>query len=80
MLVQNANSKISACPDLATNLLQILVPTTFTTIAYCVKKHNLHFSYVIEEGLLRKNLVISKKSKVEFSMQIFACPRTCKKS
>ena len=27
MAVQNNNSKISACPDLATDLLQILIPT-----------------------------------------------------
>ena len=29
MPVQNSNSKISARPDLAINLLQILIPTTF---------------------------------------------------
>ena len=29
MPVQNSNSKISACPDLATHLLHILIPATF---------------------------------------------------
>ena len=32
MSVQNSNSKISARPDLATNLLQILIPTAFLTL------------------------------------------------
>ena len=32
MPVQNSNFKISAHPDLATNLLQILVPTTFGSL------------------------------------------------
>ena len=31
MPVQNSNSKISACPNSATNLLQILKPTTFNS-------------------------------------------------
>ena len=32
MPVQNSNSKISARPDLATQLLQILIPTTFDNL------------------------------------------------
>ena len=32
MPVQNSNSKISACPDLARELLQILIPTTFNSL------------------------------------------------
>ena len=46
----NINFKISARPDLATYILQILIPTTSKT--YCVKKGILHFSYVLEDGLL----------------------------
>ena len=49
-------------PDLATYLLlQILIaglPATINSLE-CVKKGNLHFSYVIEAGLLRKYLVIT---------------------
>ena len=30
--VQNSNSKISACPDLDTYLLQILIPNTFNSL------------------------------------------------
>ena len=33
MPVQNGNFKISAHPDLATNLLQILIPATFNSLA-----------------------------------------------
>ena len=32
MPAQNSNSKISACLDLATLLLQILIPTTFYSL------------------------------------------------
>ena len=32
MLVQNSNFKISARPDLATNLLQILIPATSNSL------------------------------------------------
>ena len=39
--VQNSNSKISARPNLATNLLQILI------IAYGVKQGNLYLSFTI---------------------------------
>ena len=50
---QNSNSKISARPDLATQLRQILIPTIFNKlIAYCVEKGNSHFSHVFEVGLL----------------------------
>ena len=55
MPVLNTNFKISARPDLNTNLLQI--PTTFE--AYCVKKGNLLFCFVIEDGLFGKYLVIT---------------------
>ena len=37
MPVQNSNFKISACPDLATNLLQILIPATFNSLL-CPKR------------------------------------------
>ena len=32
MPVQNSNSKIAACPDLATYQLQILIPTTLNSL------------------------------------------------
>ena len=59
MSVQNSNAKISVHPDLATNLLQILIPPHLIT--YCVRKGNLHFSYVLDDGLLGKYLVITPK-------------------
>ena len=41
-------------------------------MAYCVKKENLHFSYVLEDGLLGKYLVITpKKSKWKNLYRIF---------
>ena len=73
MSVQNGNSKISVHPDLASNLLCILVLTT--SKAYCVKKGILHFICVVK-GLFRKYLVITtKKSKLNFFLEIFACPK-----
>ena len=33
MPVQNSNSKISAHPDIATNILQILISTTFNSLS-----------------------------------------------
>ena len=45
-------------------------------IANCVKKANLHFSYVLKDGLLGKYLVITpKKSKLKFFIEIFACQK-----
>ena len=38
MPVQNSHSKISTRPDLATNLLQILIPTTIDSLL-CQKGH-----------------------------------------
>ena len=64
MPVQNSNFKISARPDLAINLLQILIPATINSLV--CQKGNLHFSYVIEDGLLGKYLVITtQKSKLK---------------
>ena len=64
MPVQNSKFKISARPDLATDLLQILIPATINSLVY--QKGNLHFSYVLEDGLLGKCLVITpRKSKLK---------------
>ena len=52
MPVQNSNSKMSALPELAPNLLQILIPTTFYSLFD--QKDNLQFSHVLEEDLLGK--------------------------
>ena len=59
MPVQNSNFKISARPNLATNLLQILIPATINSLVS--KKGNLQFSYVIKDGLLGKYLVITPR-------------------
>ena len=64
MPFQKTNFNISAHPDLATQLLQILIPTRF--YSFFDKKGNLHFSHVLEDGLLRKDFVINpKKSKLK---------------
>ena len=64
MPVQNSNFKISARPGLATNLLQILIPATFNSLH--IKKGNLHFSCVLEYGLLERYLFITPlKSKLK---------------
>ena len=57
MPVQNSNFKISAHPDLATNLLISLYQLQL--IAKCVKKGNVHLISVLEDGLLGKYLVIT---------------------
>ena len=76
MPVQNGNSKISVHPDLACYLLCIFVLTT--SKANCVKKGILHFICVVKEGLFRKYLVITtKKSKLNFFLEIFACTKEC---
>ena len=64
MPVQNSITKIYARPDLATQLLQILTPTTFSSIL--CQKGDLYFSLALEDGLLGKYLFItSKKSKLK---------------
>ena len=61
---QNSNSESSAHPNLATNLFQITLPSTY--ISLLCQKGNSHFSYVLEDGLLGKYLVITpKKSKLK---------------
>ena len=49
MPVQNSNSQISNHPNLATNLFQILISTTFN-ILLCQKGNSI-FSYALEDGL-----------------------------
>ena len=64
MPVQNSITKIYALPDLTTQLLQILTPTTFSSLL--CQKGDLHFSLALEDGLLGKYLFItSKKSKLK---------------
>ena len=64
MPVQNNNFKISARPDLATDLLQILIPAISNRLV--CQKGQFHFSYVLEDGLLEKYLVITtQKSKLK---------------
>ena len=56
MLVQNSNSKISAPPDLAPQLLQILIPTTFTSLSWRILSKRIsidvHFRKHKRDGLL----------------------------
>ena len=60
MPVQNSNSKISAHPDSAIYLPQILLfINTFNRPLH--QKCTLHFSYVLEDALLEKYLVITPK-------------------
>ena len=57
-----------------TNSLQILIPTTFKSVL-CYK-YNLHFSYVMKDGLLGKYLVITpKKSKLKILHRNFCLPK-----
>ena len=63
MPVQNSNSKYSARPDLATNLVQILISTTFDWL-FC-KKDNIHSRPVLEVGLFENiSLLPLKKFKL----------------
>ena len=57
MPVQNSNHKISACPDLATQLLQILTPAIFSsllcqnrqfTTQQCLKTLPAHFLAILK--------------------------------
>ena len=50
MPVQNSNFKISAHPDLATNILRILIPAICDSPLW--QKGNFHLSYVLEDGFL----------------------------
>ena len=64
MPVQNSYFKISARPDLATYLLQILIPATINSLV--CQKGQFNFSYVLKDGLLGKYLVITpQKSKLK---------------
>ena len=56
---RNSYHKIFACPNLAAQLLQILVPGASHLIVYYVKKGNFHFSSVLEDSLLRKYMFIT---------------------
>ena len=64
MPVQNSNFKISARPDLATYLLQILIPATIDSVSK--RAITIHFSYVLQDSLLGQYLVITpQKSKLK---------------
>ena len=52
MLAQISNSKEFVYPDLATDLFQIFIPTTFNSLL--CQKGTLQFSYVLIDGLLEK--------------------------
>ena len=62
MPVKNSNSKISAHSDLATNLLLILKPNNCIINCPLCQKGQLHFNYVLEDGLLEKYVIINQKS------------------
>ena len=59
MCVQNSNFKISAHPDLATNLLQILIPATFNNLSVLKRANYTSAIHVLEGGLLKTYLVIT---------------------
>ena len=60
--VQNINYKKLARPDLATYLLQILIPATFNSLVCQKGQFTLQqFSYVLEHVLSGKYLVIGRK-------------------
>ena len=66
MPVQIRHSKISAHPDVDTNLLKIVIPTTLNSLLCQKGQITLLFSHVLEDGSLRKYLVINpKKSKLK---------------
>ena len=68
--MKNSNFKIYARPDLATNLLQILIPATINSLV--CQKGNMHFSYVLDDGLLGKYMVIApQKSKLKNLLRNF---------
>ena len=79
MPVQNGIYKISARQYLATQLLQILIPTTFYS-PWCPKGQSICQLHFIFEGLLGKDMVINSKtvnninsfclSKKEFFMKL----------
>ena len=65
MPVQKSILKIFARPDLATYLLQILIPATFDSLV-CPKGQFTLQLYVLEDGLSGKYLVITpQKSKLK---------------
>ena len=51
MPVQNSNFKISARPDLATNLLQILLPATINCLV--CQKGQYRFNSVLEDFFVK---------------------------
>ena len=65
MPIQNSSSKISACPDLATNLLQILTPTTSNSLLCQKRKLTLQPSPRIW-SVRKIILVLPPKVKIEF--------------
>ena len=73
MPVQNCNSRISACPDLATDILQILTPNTFNSLwsqkgqfthQLCLKRGSVTkiFGYYPPKlKILHRNFSLSKR-------------------
>ena len=74
MPVQNSNLKISARPDLATNLLQILIPATFNS-PLC-QKGQFTLQLCPRRWFVRKIFCYyHPKVKIEKStLETFACP------
>ena len=65
MPVQNSNFRISDSPDLATYLLQILIPATINSLVCQKGQFTLHLD-VLEDGLLGQYLIITpRKSKLK---------------
>ena len=66
MHLWNSNHTISAYPDLVTQLLQILTPTTFGSLLHAISAHLLH----ILIPTTFSSLVVSKRAKYTW-----LCPR-----
>ena len=74
MPVQNSNFKISARPDLATNLLQILIPAIFDSLV--CQKGQFTLQLCPRRWFARKTLGhYTQKFKIQkIFIEIFACP------
>ena len=63
MPVQNSIHKLSAYPDLATQLVLILISNTFNTLL--CPMGNLLFTHVLGDGFIKKRyMVVSSKKKI----------------
>ena len=72
MPVQNSNFKISACPDLATQLLQILIPATINRLV--CQKGQFTLQLCPRIWFVRTWLLLPKSQNWKIFIEIFDCP------